>query len=191
MLADALSNGTLIKGLSRLLDGGGIVGGDRGQVSERVVLGSYSVNGNTVTFSDNDETEGGTPVNILPYVAGAINYTEMQGRETISGEFTGCSMAIYNFNGSTRVCHVDTAKTSTGDAPSKATWEGIKGQNGFEMADEKSTMGMLGDFLGTVQPSEMARYANLRILCVASPVLGITSYYVLKEGSDYRVLRRG
>ncbi|MBI2379779.1 MAG: hypothetical protein HYV16_03365 [Gammaproteobacteria bacterium] len=190
MLSSALSNGTLIKGLSRLLDGGGIVGGDRGQVSERTVLGSYTVTGQTVSFHTED-VEGGAPVNILPYVAGAINYTEMQGRETISGEFTGCSMAIYNFNGSTRVCHVDTAKTSSGDAPSKATWAGIKGQNGFELADEKSTMGMLGDFLGGVPASELGRYANLRILCVAAPVEGITSFYVLKEGQDYRVLRRG
>src|SRR5215467_12584811 len=127
MLSAILSKGTLIKGLSQLLDGGGAVGGNRGQVSEHTVIGSYNVTGTTVHFHTKG-VEGGRSVNILPYVCGAINYTEMQGRETISGEFTGCAMAIYNFNGSTRVCHVDTAKPSSGDAPSKATWAAIKDQ---------------------------------------------------------------
>lgn len=190
MLAAALSKGSLIKGLAPLLDGGGVVGEDHGQVQRRVLRGSYTQNGRTFTFHANNEVKGAIPINILPYVAGAINYIQMQGRETISGEFTGCSMAIYNFDGTTRICHVDTAKTSVGPAPSIKTWKQIKSIPGFEMADEKETSGMIGDYLDTASPDELGRCANLRILCIATPVVGIRSFYVLKEGaSDYRVLR--
>jgi len=190
MLANLLVNGTIIKGLAPLLDGGGVVGGDQGQVNERVVTGSYAKSGNTLEFSDSVELGVGAGVscNILPYVAGAINYTQMQGLETISGEFTGCTMAIYNYAGTSRVCHVDTAKTSEGDAPSKGTWEKIKKQSGFELADEVSTVGMLGRFLDSVDPDPS--YARLSVLCVATPVVGISCVYVVKEGQDYRVVGR-
>lgn len=184
MLADYLTKGTRITGLTGHLDGGGIVGGDNGQVNQRTLTGSYTAGRGAVTFYAGDQGEHA--INILPYVAGAINFTQMQGKETVSGEFTGCAMAIYNFGGTTRVCHVDTAKTSTGDAPSKATWANIKQQAGFELADEVSTMGMLGDFLDTHEPD--ARYANLRILGVAAPVAGISMFYVLKDSDDYVVL---
>ena len=183
MLADLIQQGVLLRGLAHMLDGGGIVGGDQGQVSSGIP-GSYTANGNEITF--HGDNSGTHTVNILPYVAGAISYTQMQGRETISGEFTGCIMAIYNDGGTTRVGHVDTAKPSVGDAPSKTRWTQMTAQDGFEIADELSTMGMLGAFLDTHAPD--SRYASLRILAVATPVIGITSYYVLKEQDAYRVL---
>jgi hypothetical protein len=186
LLASFLRKGVTIHGLSTLLDGGGLVGGDSGQ-TYKGIAGSYTATGSSVTFY-NDGT-GDNEINILPYLAGGISYTYMQGRETVSGEFTGCTMAIYNEDGATRVCHVDTAKPSSGDAPSKARWAEIKGRKGFEMADELSTMGMLGKFLdnNAMDPS----YATLSILAIASPVLGITSYYVTKSKGVYTVVGVG
>jgi hypothetical protein len=108
----------------------------------------------------------------------------MRGKETISGEFTGCVMAIYNDGGTTRVCHVDTAKPSSGDAPSKTRWAQIKGQAGFEMADELSTNGMLGKFLDTHAPDESFR--TLSILGVATPV---TDHQLLRDQAERCVHR--
>jgi hypothetical protein len=186
MLADLIRKGVSIKGLARLLDGGGVVGGDNGQVSKGI-QGSYTVKGNEITFYN--DNSGDREVNILPYVAGAISYTQMQGRETISGEFTGCAMAIYNDAGSTRVCHVDTAKPSEGEAPSKTRWANMKEQSGFELAEELTTAGMLPKFLDNNTPD--ASFVTLSILGVATPVIGITSYYVVKTQSGYRVVGVG
>ena len=187
MLASLIRQGVSIRGLAELLNGGGgVVGGDSGQVS-RGINGSYTASGDVITFFG--DTSGDHPVNILPYVAGAISYSQMRGKETISGEFTGCVMAIYNDGGTTRVCHVDTAKPSSGDAPSKTRWAQIKGQAGFEMADELSTNGMLGKFLDTHAPDESFR--TLSILGVATPVIGITSYYVTRQNGVYTVVGLG
>lgn len=59
----------------------------------------------------------------LPFVANGINYVESQGKDVISGKFTGCIMAAYNVKGgSRRVCHV-----STGNGQDcKSKWEEIK-----------------------------------------------------------------
>lgn len=186
MLSSLIKKGIGLKGLAQLLDGGGVVGGDSGQVSKGI-KGSYTANGNEIIFFNNNS--GDHEVNILPYVAGAISYTQMQGRETISGEFTGCTMAIYNDAGSTRVCHVDTAKPSSGEAPSKTRWAGIKGKSGFEIADELATTGMLGKFLDSHEPD--LSYRTLSILGVATPVIGITSYYVVKSQGVYQVVGVG
>jgi hypothetical protein len=123
MLANYLKKGYSLQGLSGLLDGGGVVGGDEGQKAAGIA-GSYSVAGRVVSFFR--DRSGDHPVNILPYVAGAISYTQMQGTETISGEFSGCTMAIYNDGGTTRVAHVDTAKNSENLAPSKERWARLK-----------------------------------------------------------------
>lgn len=187
-LAKKLQKGVRIKGLAPLLRGGGVVGNDDGQVSRGVQIGSYTVSGliwKDITFYANNN--GQHPVNILPYEQGAINYADMQGRETISGEFTGCTMAIYTYNGSTRVCHVDTAQDSHGTAPSKATWETVKDDPACNVITEKATNGMISAYLDTVADDKLAGYAGLSVLCVAD-VSGIHSVYVLREGDDYKVL---
>jgi len=183
MLASLIRKGLVIRGLAPLLNGGGLIGGDDGQVSKGI-SGSYTVGDNGIDFYP--DNTGTNPVNILPYVAGAISYTQMQGKETISGEFTGCTMAIYNDSGSTRVCHVDTAKPSSGEAPSKARWTALKGQSSFEMADELQTAGMLGKFLDNNAPDQS--FATLSILGIATPVLGISSCYVTKNNNVYTVV---
>lgn len=186
MLASHIAKGTVIRGLAQLLDGGGVVGGNAGQIN-RGINGSYTVNGAAIDFFA--DATGANPVNILPYVAGAISYTQMQGKETISGEFTGCTMAIYNDSGTTRICHVDTAKPSSGDAPSKTLWGQMKSKSGFEMADELATTGMIGKFLDSNAPD--SSFATLSILGIASPVVGISSFYVTKKSGVYTVVGVG
>jgi hypothetical protein len=87
------------------------------------------------------------------------------------------------------VCHVDTAKPSAGEAPSKTRWANIKGQSGFELADELTTTGMLGKVLDNNTPD--ASFVTLSILGVATLVIGITSYYVVKTQSGNRVVGVG
>ena len=172
----------VIKGLAQLLNGGGVIGEDCGEVN-RGSVGSYTVKDNEITFHADESGEH--RINILPYVAGAISYVEMNGRETISGQFTGCTMAIYNADGKTRVNHVDTALPSTGEAPSKVRWAQMK-HNGLEIADELQTKGMIGQFMDSKTLDE--RFATLSVLAVASPVLGIRSHYVVKQDGHYVVV---
>ena len=179
----ALRRGTTIKGLARFLDGGGVIGNDDGQV-RKGMEGSYMAHGSTVTFFADDR--GNQPVNVLPYVAGAISYTPMNGLQTISGPFTGCTMAVYNHSGETRVGHVDTAEPSTGEAPSKQRWASMKRSGNLELADELATKGMIGEFLDRNEPDPSL--ASLSVLCVATPVVGISSHYVVKKDGDYLVV---
>jgi len=181
---DALSlrKGMVIKGLATLLDGGGVVGGDDGEL-HRGISGSYTVAGNEVQF--HADQSGEHKITVLPYVAGAISYARMQGQATVSGPFTGCSMAIYNAGGETRVNHVDTAEPSEGEAPSKLRWERMKRQ-GLEIADELATKGMLGQFLDTAAPDPS--FATLSVLAVAAPVAGIRHHYVVKQNGHYLVV---
>lgn len=51
----------------------------------------------------------------LPYVPGAINYTESTGLDVLSAKFTGCYMIAFTDNGARRVCHVATPEA-------KAAW---------------------------------------------------------------------
>jgi hypothetical protein len=54
------------------------------------------------------DVEGGI---YLPFAANGINYTESQGKDVISYNFTGCIMATYTTRGgSRRVCHVSTGQ---------------------------------------------------------------------------------
>ncbi|WP_316672649.1 hypothetical protein [Ralstonia chuxiongensis] len=177
-----LQKGMVIKGLATLLDGGGVVGADNGEL-HRGVSGSYTVTGNEVVFHANQS--GQHKINVLPYVAGAISYARMQGQTTVSGPFTGCTMGIYNAQGETRVNHVDTAEASEGEAPSKLRWERMKRQ-GLEIADELSTKGMLGHFLDSATPDPS--FATLSVLAVASPVAGIRHHYVVKQDGHYLVV---
>jgi hypothetical protein len=184
MLASRIAVGTTLVGLAELLDGGGIVGGDAAEI-DRGIRGTYRMAGQGIIFFS-DET-GDERVNILPYVAGAISYATMQGRQTISGPFTGCTMAVYNNQGTTRVCHVDTAPPSTGEAPSKTRWNAMKDVPGFELADELVTKGMIDDFLDHAT-GNLARFSSLCILAVATPVQGITHYYAIRNNRDYVIV---
>jgi hypothetical protein len=175
--------GVSLKGLARLLDGGGCIGGDEGQV-RRGIEASYSVQGSNVTFFS--DRRGEHPVNVLPYVAGAISYAPMNGVETISGPFTGCTMAIYHHSGEARVGHVDTALPSTGEAPSKQRWADMKSTGAVAVAEELETRGMIGAFLDANEPEE--RFATLGVLAVATPVASISSHYAVREGGDFRIL---
>jgi hypothetical protein len=184
MLTKYLKKGCSISGLASLLDGGGVVGGDEGQKAAGIA-GSYSVAGKAITFFR--DRSGDHPVNILPYVAGAISYTQMQGTETISGEFSGCTMAIYNDGGTTRVAHVDTARNSENRAPSQERWASLK-DSGIEVADEVSTTGMFDAFLGSKNAASTPNLHTLKILAVATPVLGITTGMVTKSNGVYSVV---
>jgi len=184
MLASRISVGTKLVGLADLLDGGGIVGGDAAEL-DRGIRGTYRMSGTQIIFFS-DET-GDERVNILPYVAGAISYAVMQGRQTISGPFTGCTMAVYNNQGTTRVCHVDTAAPSTGEAPSKTRWDAMKDAPGFELADELVTKGMIGNFLDHAS-GNLSQYSTLCVLAVATPVQGITHYYAIRSNKDYVIV---
>jgi hypothetical protein len=84
---------------------------------------------------------------------------------------------------------VDTAKPSEGEAPSKTRWANMKEQSGFELAEELTTAGMLPKFLDNNTPD--ASFVTLSILGVATPVIGITSYYVVKSQGGYRVVGVG
>jgi hypothetical protein len=68
----------------------------------------------------------------LPYAEGAINYCESMGVDVLSGYFSGCIMAIYRRNGSTRVCHVSTG----GNNDCKETWERIKKESSVQVVRE-------------------------------------------------------
>ena len=59
----------------------------------------------------------------LPFVPNGINYVDSQGLDVISFNFSGCIMAVYEFNGSRRVCHVSTGVGQD----CKLEWDRIKG----------------------------------------------------------------
>lgn len=67
----------------------------------------------------------------LPFAANGINYTESQGKDVISFNFTGCIMATYTTpGGSRRVCHV-----STGNGQDcLGEWARIKGASNQVLA---------------------------------------------------------
>lgn len=175
-LSKSLQKGVRLKGLATLLNGGGAVGGDDAQVSRRVLLGSYTVSGliwKDITF--HAVGQGKHSVNILPYEQGAINYAQAQGRETISGELTGCTMAVYTYNGSTRVGHVDTARDSESNAPGKAHWELIKQESCCRLISETPTAGMIPAFLEKIPAEKLTAYARLSVLGVADSTGNIKS----------------
>ena len=54
----------------------------------------------------------------LPWVGGKINYANLEGKDLLSGMFTGCWMAVYK-QGNLRVAHI---ATQTDDTDCKAAW---------------------------------------------------------------------
>jgi hypothetical protein len=68
----------------------------------------------------------------LPWVSGKINYGDLQGKDILSGMFTGCWMAVYT-EGNTRVCHI---ATQTDDGDCKAAWRAHKARKGISNVKE-------------------------------------------------------
>ena len=70
----------------------------------------------------------------LPYAVNQINYATPQGRDVLSGVFTGCWMIRYNSGGAIRVAHVSTPNAA-------AAWNALAGQatvqplQGFKPSD--------------------------------------------------------
>lgn len=122
-----MKKGVELIGLSsEMLDAGGVVGENFGEVSKHILRGSYDVHkqlfGNTKITFHSDRT-GKYPIVILPYYAGAINCCPVNGEEVISGPFTGCYFTLYLDWGGTLCCaHVDTAKNGNNSKPSEETW---------------------------------------------------------------------
>jgi hypothetical protein len=59
----------------------------------------------------------------LPFAPNGINWVAQQGQDVISYPFSGCIMAVFEYGGARRVCHV-----STGQGQNCTTeWERIKG----------------------------------------------------------------
>lgn len=48
----------------------------------------------------------------LPWVGGKINYANLEGKDVLSGMFTGCWMAVYK-ESNLRVCHIATQTDAT------------------------------------------------------------------------------
>lgn len=64
----------------------------------------------------------------LPWSVGAVNYTEQEGKDVLSGRFSGCYMIRYKLaGGSWRVAHVDTPGGIT-------AWNALAQANGFEIS---------------------------------------------------------
>lgn len=58
----------------------------------------------------------------VPFIQNGINYTESQGKDVISFNFTGCLMAAYTKGGTRRVAHISTGQGQD----CKAAWETLK-----------------------------------------------------------------
>jgi hypothetical protein len=84
----------------------------------------------------------------LPYAVNQINYATSQGKDVLSGVFTGCWMIRYTNNGSVRVAHVSTPNASAAWNALAAT-NAIQIQQGFkpsDFLDLKKATGGTGDF---------------------------------------------
>lgn len=68
-------------------------------------------------------------VYFIPWSPGGINYVFSNGRDVISGPFTGCIMASYTKGGARRVCHVATPECN-------AAWQALKAGSDFTLITE-------------------------------------------------------
>lgn len=67
----------------------------------------------------------------LPWAAGAVNYAEAQGKDVMSGAFSGCYMVRYHMgNGSWRVAHISLGE----GVDSRVHWNALAAQNGFHIS---------------------------------------------------------
>lgn len=134
--------------------------------------------------------EGTNRVWLLPYKREANASAIVQGREVISGEFTGCIMSIYKSGGIKQVNHVDTEPDSDGNKPMKDAWEAQKGGDGFELINEFSTTGVIGNYLGSLAPKQLKKLgAGIVMLCMATGDTIICAIVERNMGSgDYKIL---
>jgi len=66
----------------------------------------------------------------LPWVDGAVNYADAQGKDVMSGPFSGCYLIRYKRADSDwRVAHVSTSEDLANDA--RADWNTLAAENGF------------------------------------------------------------
>jgi hypothetical protein len=67
----------------------------------------------------------------LPWAAGAVNYAEAQGKDVMSGAFSGCYMIRYHEgNGAWRVAHVSLGE----GVDSRAEWNALAAQAGVHIS---------------------------------------------------------
>ncbi len=95
----------------------------------------------------------------LPFAKDGINYVVPQGRDVLSGKFSGCIMASYKADNQVRVCHV-----STGDGQDcKAAWTDIANRSAnvfqFKPADHIETGGVAWYGTYGLITNELAFYA--------------------------------
>lgn len=176
MLKDYIKQGVKIEGLFDLISTG------KDAFDGSWTFESHLTSPNCIRFFG-DGSSGKHAVRILPYKRGENANTPMAGDEVISGEFTGCIMAVYKNLGLATVTHVDTEKNDEGLMPQKDAWEALKHQSGFELFNESSTKGLIPQFIAGMSDKKLREYGTgIVILCVASP----TKYYSITRACCYR-----
>ena len=121
-----------------------------------------------IQFSEG-AAEGKTSITMLPYRVGQIKNTLMQADEVISGEFTGCVMAMYNDDGGTRRC----AHVCTQDGYSQRdAWGELAKTNVVQL----DTRGMVANFHGAT--------LNTSVLAIANPATNTISHVFVERGHD-------
>lgn len=122
-------------------------GGDPGLISTGVTDGSLKIKRLRETVVKRlilkDKVEvtvvhDEVPIRWLPWVAGKINYAHHEGKDVLSGMFTGCWMATYK-EVSLRVAHIATQTDAT---DCKAAWRAHKAAPG--VSDVKEVLPHLG-----------------------------------------------
>lgn len=105
-----------------------VAGGPPGLVSKGVVDGTMKVKRVATTIKKRALKKNKVVTTVqhsevkfrwLPWVNGKINYANLEGKDVLSGMFTGCWMALYKEDGNFRVCHIATTTDAT---DCKATW---------------------------------------------------------------------
>jgi hypothetical protein len=153
-----------------------VAGGNAGQV-DAGMLASFTHDGhNTVTFHAPDSPTSGTPINVLPYLQGAVTYSNTNEHETISGPFTGCRFGSYvdPQSGQGRIAHVDTQTNSERMCPSLELWDSMS-QAGKQQVN---TSGMTP---GHVPGASIVGIAS-------ADGKKLETHPVVREGKDYVVI---
>lgn len=78
----------------------------------------------------------------LPFAQNGINYTPSQGRDVVSGKFSGCLMASYNVGGQQRVGHVSTGEGQDCKAAWRTVMNGATNVFQFRPSDHIETGGV-------------------------------------------------
>lgn len=168
MLSKQITPGVLLIGLSQFLNRPtpGFTG------CYRVVqIGGKKV----IEFFQNAPPSGPTSaIQILPYQPGQIAQMEQNTVETISGEFTGCVMTLFQqkSNGKKKVGHVCT----NSDTSQRAAYDKQKADKLIEVVDEYDSAGAIAAY-----PQHTGA---TRILCVANGTT-VFHYFVENEGHQY------